>query len=505
MLQTSIYLLVSLYLVSTFALSSVEKTKGVPKSLQHLYTSSSFKCSDGTILDASAINDDMCDCTDGSDEPGTSACPNARFFCTNKGYRGKYIPSMYVKDGVCDCCDGSDEPAGKCAQTCDADGAAWRAAQADSIRTREAGAARRAEFVADAIKAKTNRAIKISELEAKVQQLKASREMAERIVADAELKEKEQGALLAAAAAASATPPPPPPESPVDSLGLTGFDNEGAIKVFVDFATSAGSTTALLQHLKEKAESGILPGYDGNFNPTEGDGTTLGLNNLDKQGAVKVLSEFIVKSSASEALVSFVREKIKQNEFPSVETTFSPSLFGVGYVVATEAPAVHKSPEGDSARQLLSGAKIDETAVSNELNELKEMESGDFGQDDEWFHYKEKAICMDLRIAQYNYKACPFGRADQDGTLLGTFSGWKKKEDGTVDHTRMVFDNGAYCWNGPSRSLEIHFSCGASDALVSVDEPNKCVYVAEATSPAACDSRSSNELRLDLEEEEAEL
>lgn len=63
-------------------------------------------------LDFSKVNDDFCDCPDGLDEPGTSACKEGKFYCENKGFKPSYIPSFKVNDGVCDyefCCDGSDE------------------------------------------------------------------------------------------------------------------------------------------------------------------------------------------------------------------------------------------------------------------------------------------------------------------------------------------------------------------------------------------------------------
>eukprot|EP00802_Teleaulax_amphioxeia_P031363 Tamp_34559.p1 GENE.Tamp_34559~~Tamp_34559.p1 ORF type:complete len:127 (-),score=13.01 Tamp_34559:132-512(-) len=72
-----------------------------------------FKCDQGlVVLPVSKVNDDYCDCEDGSDELGTSACANNRFECTgDKMSGGKFysIFSSRVNDGVCDCCDGQDE------------------------------------------------------------------------------------------------------------------------------------------------------------------------------------------------------------------------------------------------------------------------------------------------------------------------------------------------------------------------------------------------------------
>lgn len=84
---------------------------GVPKALLKSYRPDTdtlkWKClNHDTEIEWHQVNDNYCDCPDGSDEPGTSACSNGRFYCETEH---RYIPSSSVNDGICDCCDGADE------------------------------------------------------------------------------------------------------------------------------------------------------------------------------------------------------------------------------------------------------------------------------------------------------------------------------------------------------------------------------------------------------------
>ena len=85
--------------------------RGLPDNIaQNLLNSPTFQCDQGKRnLPISNLNDGFCDCADGFDEPGTSACIKSTFHCVNIGYKTTKLPSSRVDDGICDCCDGSDE------------------------------------------------------------------------------------------------------------------------------------------------------------------------------------------------------------------------------------------------------------------------------------------------------------------------------------------------------------------------------------------------------------
>jgi hypothetical protein len=75
----------------------------------HEHASQAMTCPDGT---RGLVNDNYCDCADGSDEPDTSACSmrlvQRETFKCKDGSRTLY--SSRVGDGIKDCDDGSDEP-----------------------------------------------------------------------------------------------------------------------------------------------------------------------------------------------------------------------------------------------------------------------------------------------------------------------------------------------------------------------------------------------------------
>lgn len=89
----------------------------------------------------------------------------SQFYCANKMHQPLRIPSSRVDDTVCDCCDGTDEPDGLCANTCDEAGRAAREAAARRAEVLAAGQAKRAEFVAQAEKLMAERKTRMAELD----------------------------------------------------------------------------------------------------------------------------------------------------------------------------------------------------------------------------------------------------------------------------------------------------------------------------------------------------
>lgn len=185
-------------------------------------SSDTFTCisSPSIHIPISRLNDDFCDCPDGSDEPGTSACahlsplsphslgvvatddPNTTialpgFYCKNKGHQPSYVPFTNVNDGVCDyelCCDGTEEWAKvggvKCEDKCKEIGKEWR--KQDEQRQKSVGNAqkKRKEIIADAARLRKEVEDRIQSLQTEIQGGEIKVKNLEADLAEAERQER---------------------------------------------------------------------------------------------------------------------------------------------------------------------------------------------------------------------------------------------------------------------------------------------------------------------------
>jgi len=214
--------------------SNKVKIRGLsPADLSTLNTDgTTFRCRDGSkTIPFSQVNDDFCDCeSDGSDEPGTNACPNGKFYCRNIGSVGKTVFSSRVGDGICDCCDGSDEklnPNSKCKNTCHADAREANKGRQQELDITLKGLSTKKEYIAKAERELREKRASISQIEEEVSKLRHKRE--EETATRDRLQKEEEEARAALQPAETVTPPPPTPveEQPASDEQLEEFAEEG--------------------------------------------------------------------------------------------------------------------------------------------------------------------------------------------------------------------------------------------------------------------------------------
>ncbi|GJN06304.1 hypothetical protein PR202_ga24020 [Eleusine coracana subsp. coracana] len=158
------------------------------------YKGGVIKCRDGSgRFTRDKLNDDFCDCPDGTDEPGnpfillwgcssewTSACPEGKFYCKNAGHTPITIFSSRVNDGICgkrigcsnsvpsyllDCCDGSDEYDNvTCKNTCWEAGKAAREKLKKKVATYKSGVVIRKQEVEKAKEAYAKDEVELAKL-----------------------------------------------------------------------------------------------------------------------------------------------------------------------------------------------------------------------------------------------------------------------------------------------------------------------------------------------------
>ncbi|XP_058118344.1 glucosidase 2 subunit beta [Anopheles ziemanni] len=518
--------------------TELPRPRGVSISQASLYEdragSGQFVCLDGKkVIRHERINDDYCDCEDGSDEPGTAACPGGTFHCTNAGYKPLNIPSSRVNDGVCDCCDASDEYGSEanCVNTCSELGKENRLREKQRNEMLKMGNQLRLEMSQRGTSLKDEQRVRLAELDKSRAEAEALKQ--EKAALKSEAEELENAALKVyrdreeelkrvkdEAEAQSNRAEAEETFRKFDSnqnqlLELVElqtrivFDRnrDGAVtedeaRFFlderdqVDFETFV---TLCWPRMKPflMMDSGLFkpPADEQRAVRDETEEAELHSDGYELEGSEHDANK-VPAYGDEEYLAHHEEEGEDEQTLDEHEDEDEEEDVGEGEIEpagGNQKPPVQYDPEtqelinkANEARNQFSEADRHVREMDQEIRSIKEVLEKDYGKDEEFAVLNGE--CFNFEDREYVYKLCPFDKAIQQPrsggaeTRLGTWDKWKNNGD----YSTMLYSNGAACWNGPQRSALVVLECGLDTRILSVTEPNRCEYEYRMQTPAAC-------------------
>ncbi|KAK0702847.1 glucosidase II beta subunit-like protein-domain-containing protein [Apiosordaria backusii] len=519
-----------------------------PEFVRFFESKTAFTCigNPSITLKASQVNDNSCDCPDGSDEPGTAACANIDplspeqplpgsvtgttnttaalpgFWCVNAGHIGSYIPFMYVNDGICDyelCCDGSDEYAHaggvQCENRCDSIGKEYRRLEEQRKQNKERSAKKRRTLVKESRELRRRVEVKIAnlktemrDLDAKKAELQAKFEEVERSERGKVVKSEGQGGKLGVLVGLA--------KSRIKELRNTldkvmdqrddlqdkvdqledilaklkeeynpNFNDEGvkaAVKAWEDYA--AGQTSETKGDLADGDIMEVL----------KEDSETSGINwaEFETGEASDVDVVYNWEAYLPAPVRDYVHQKLNLLRVWAIENG----------ILADNPTSGGESRLVTAAREALDSARNAHAVKLGQLEEEQRELEKDYGPDDVFRALKGK--CISGEAGEYDYELCWFDRTTQKSkkghgnTNMGNFVRIDKEfvdEEERLDGKglgkgqRLVlrYENGQGCWNGPNRRTDVYLGCAETDEVWRTVEAEKCVYRMEVGSPAACE------------------
>ncbi|KAI1775914.1 glucosidase 2 subunit beta [Hypoxylon cercidicola] len=494
-------------------------------------------------IPASKVNDNSCDCPDGTDEPGTAACAlldrlspeqplpgsltgttnttNALpgFWCENKGHIGTYVPFTYVNDGVCDydlCCDGSEEYGKvggvKCANKCAEIGKEWRRVEKERKENLERANKRRRTMVKESKELRRRVEVKIASLTEEIKELEVKQAELKAKLDDVERQERFKVVKN---------------EGP-GKLGVLA----GLAKTRVnELRDSLSKVMGERNQLKDKVQEleGILSAFKEEYNPN--------FNDEGVKKAVRAWEDYAAKRDTQPPLNEMdIQEVMKEDseesginwkEFEEDEATDTDILYSFeAYLPGPLRDFLHSrinllriwliengiladAGSEKSESRLVKAAREAHDIVANDVNskkraleeERRDLEK-DYGRDDIFRYLKGR--CVSTEAGEYEYELCWLDKTSQKSkkgggkTTMGNFNrvDWDESDEderhdgkGLGRGKRMVlrYENGQGCWNGPNRKTDVWLACAETEELWRVSELEKCVYKMEVGTPAVCE------------------
>uniref|UniRef100_A0A7S4FE22 Glucosidase 2 subunit beta n=1 Tax=Eutreptiella gymnastica TaxID=73025 RepID=A0A7S4FE22_9EUGL len=522
MLQLVAWLLISF----CATVDNFETVHGVLQEHQSKYAALEgvFRCFDAmTVIASDKVNDDYCDCKDGSDEPGTAACTaGVGFWCSNEGWRPQHMPSSRVGDGICDCCDGSDEVGMECNNTCAVKAAEQARAEAERRARLAAAHAARLQAVQ---KGQEALRLRVEHLFTAVPQELARVHYAKdfwlHTVKTQETLERHEKRTKQKQAITQYLP----------QLKIQNVTDAGLLHIFAFISLEQNEVSAevalkllyelLPHHTVDEVElltSALEPaGAEGHAEAqkqleearkaykkakgTKSAEEVAQLQAIKEQAKVSATEEkeVLVKTRSGPFLQAFGAPHLPRDQvltltmWVAVETNQTSLLLDLVrrerrkgmYKVTPLEVVTHVRPEADQARESLKNQTDRWKEVIEYVRKLeKEYRSEDFGLEEEF--YALKGHCFERRQGDHNYKMCPYGSSQQDKRSIGQWNGFHKQTEWHSKYRMMRFTNGDQIGCPRPRESEVMLECGESPAVIKVEEPEVCKYVLTFACPQAC-------------------
>ncbi|KAG5437336.1 hypothetical protein PCANB_000766 [Pneumocystis canis] len=471
LLLTSI--LIPFYLKIPFVAAKNDPLRGVPESRKSLYKSNKgvWKClNTSQYILFSRINDDWCDCED-----GTSACSNGVFYCKNIGHIEKMIPSSYLNDGICDCCDGSDEYYGivKCDNTCEDENNKYNQEMLKKNYIYEKGSKIRQEWM------EKNKG-QLKELEKEIKNIKL--ELAREIRKDKELKKLNE----------------------LENLKKNRFKNITLINIFKEKINNLFEKykDAFL-YLKESHEKyistldDVLESLKNDFNQNSSD---IGLDNVvetlkDMNGNMNFEKELYdqylheIEDKHKEFIQTIEQEyhSLLLKKLPIfdlieqwvVEKLNKLKKYLMSYKILIDNQDIDLQYIDEISDE--SNSKI--IKLREELREKQSMMNKMMENLNVYYAVKDEVLTYKFKEYKYEFSflkdAYQISLNDNYRVFLGSFL----RFDGP---NKLHYQNGDGCWNGPSRSVIVELHCGIKNEIVSIIEYQRCTYFMKVLTPGAC-------------------
>ncbi|KAH9885312.1 glucosidase II beta subunit-like protein-domain-containing protein [Xylariomycetidae sp. FL2044] len=494
-------------------------------------------------ISSSQVNDNSCDCPDGTDEPGTAACAlldhlspqqplpgslsgstnttNALpgFWCENKGHIGTYVPFMYVNDGVCDydlCCDGTEEFGNvggvKCPNKCAEIGKEWRRVDKERKEKLEHANKKRKTMAKESRELRRRVEAKVTTLTGEIKELEVKRDQLKAKLEDVERQERFKMVT----------------DQGPGKLGVLAGLAKNRVSELRDALSKTMDERQQLRDRVAELED-ILSAFKEEYNPN--------FNDEGVKKAVRGWEDYAAKKT--EAVEEFneldILEVMKEDsessgvnwsEFEGEEATDTDILYSFeAYLPGPVRDFIHHKLNtlriwliengmlADSATEkgesrLVKAAREEHDAVANDirsrqrtLDEQKGDLEKDYGRDDIFRSLKGK--CVSTESGEYTYELCWMDKTSQKskkgggGTSMGRFERieyGEADEEERVDgrslgrgrRTILKYENGQGCWNGPNRRTDVWLACAGEEELWRVSELEKCVYKMEVGTPAVC-------------------